>query len=109
MKKALILLVLLPAVFLLVGCEEKYTPDPEVEQYLNTGLTPDKAFEKISAVSYTTTNIVRDADGNQTGQNVVYVHFDVSDEDCYVYSNRITLKKAYRPYPKTERTTCIQR
>ena len=95
MKKALILLVLLPAVFLLVGCEEKYTPDPEVEQYLNTGLTPDKAFEKISAVSYTTTNIVRDADGNQTGQNVVYVHFDVSDEDCYVYSNRQTYDGIY--------------
>lgn len=95
MKKAAIVVALLLVLLTFVGCEKKYTPDPEVEQYLNTGLTPDKAYSRIVSVSYTTQNTVKDKNGTVTGENKVQVEFDISDAENLIYTNKQTYMGIY--------------
>lgn len=65
----------------LVGCEKDYVPDPAVEQYLNSGLTAQKAFDALSSVSYETTTTILNKDGEEQGKQVSNVRFDVSNKD----------------------------
>ena len=81
-KKRLLLLLLVAIVaFSLVGCEKKYTPDPAVEQFLNTGLTAEKAYAAISKAGYTELRTVQDKQGNIKGTYSSVVQIDKSDAD----------------------------
>lgn len=94
-KTAIVLALLLVALLSLSGCEKQYTPDPAVEQFLNTGLTADKAYAQIVSATYTTTNRVQNAEGEETGVNTVNVSFDISDKDNPLYTNRQTYSGIY--------------
>lgn len=83
MKKTLtLILTLLILLVALVGCEKDYVPDPAVEQYLNSGLTAQKAFDALSSVSYQTTTTILNKQGEEQGKHVNNVEFDVSDKNA---------------------------
>lgn len=87
MKKTLTLvLTLLILLAALVGCEKDYVPDSAVEQYLNSGLTAQKAFDALSSVSYQTITTVLNKNGDEQGKQVNNVQFDVSDRDSVTLS-----------------------
>ena len=81
MKRAAIVLIVLLLALTLAGCEENYTPDPAVEQYLNTGLTAEKAFDKLDGASYTTVETKQNKQGQILGKTVTEVTIDVADKN----------------------------
>lgn len=74
-------MILLLVGILLTGCQRQYTPRPEVEQYLNSGLTAEKSFEKIAEVSYTTVISVQNKKGDEQGKQENKISFNVSDKE----------------------------
>ena len=82
MKKltVIVLLVLLITV-VLAGCDPKYTPDPAVEQYLNSGLTGEKAYAAITKAGYIEYRTIQDKQGNIKGTYKSEVQIDKSDKD----------------------------
>ena len=110
MKKGLsILLVLLAVVVLLVGCERNFTPDPAVEQYLNTGLTARAAFDKIAKASYTTTLKLQDKSGTVKGINVQTFEFDKTNADSLVYKVHQTYSGEYVENGIVEMTATLRK
>lgn len=81
MKRIAIVLIVLLSALTLAGCEETYTPDPAVEQYLNTGLTAEKAFDKLDGASYTTVETKQNKQGQILGKTVTEVAIDVADKN----------------------------
>lgn len=87
MKKSLtLILTLIILLVALIGCEKNYDPDPAVEQYLNSGLTAQKAFDALSSVSYQTVTTILNKNGDEQGKQVSQVQFDVSDKDSVTMS-----------------------
>ena len=69
----------------LLGCQRSYTPRPEVEAFLNTGLDAQKAFEALSGASYTTSITHANKAGEVLGSAEHLVGFDKSDpENLYL-------------------------
>lgn len=97
MKKTALILAVLALLLLLVGCEKKYVPDPAVEEYLNSGLTAQKSFDKIAAASYTTDLSVQNKNGDELGRQTSRVNFDVSDKENLI----LTIEQTYSG-------TCVQ-
>lgn len=81
MKRIAIVLIILLLALTLTSCEETYTPDPAVEQYLNTGLTAEKAFDKLDGASYTTVETKQNKQGQILGKTVTEVAIDVADKN----------------------------
>lgn len=110
MKKilALVLTLLILAVAL-VGCEKDYVPDPAVEQYLNSGLTAQKAFETLSSVSYETTTTIFNKSGEQQGKYVNKVQFDISDKDSVTLSIINTYSGSLIEEGVTEQTVTLSK
>ena len=110
MKKRLsALFVLLAVVVALVGCERNFTPDPAVEQYLNTGLTAKAAFSKIAKASYTTTISLQDKQGVEKGSNVQEVEFDKTNADSLFYRIHQTYSGEYVENGIVEMTATLQK
>lgn len=107
-KKIAILFVILAICLCFAGCEKKYTPDPAVEQFLNTGLTAKAAYDKIGKASYVTTITVLD-DDTETGTNVVEVQFDKTDKDNLYYSIHQTYTGIYVSDNVVEMTATLQK
>lgn len=80
-KRLLATLLALVALACLVGCEKTYTPDAEVEQYLNTGLTAAKSYAAVATVTYSVTELRATLDGKSTGAFVNEVSIDKTDEN----------------------------
>lgn len=90
MKRTATLIVALFAILLVfAGCSSQYTPDPAVEQYLNTGLTAEKAFEQLAKASYATIE-TRTDNGVEIGKTVTEVAIDVADKDNMSMQTHIT-------------------
>lgn len=81
MKKTALILAVLALILLLAGCERNYVPDPAVEEYLNSGLTAQKAFDKITRANYTTELSVQNKNGDELGRQTSNVSFDISDKE----------------------------
>jgi len=81
MKKifAIILLCTLFAVTF-AGCEKKYVPDPAVEQFLNSGLTAQKAYDKLANVSYSSVSVTQNKSGEEQGRQTDDVVIGLSDK-----------------------------
>ena len=54
----------------------KYTPDPEVEQFLNTQLSGKKSMDKVATVSYTVVESQQKKDGTVLGSATTTVQID---------------------------------
>ena len=80
-KRFVLLLIVVVVAFSLIGCEKKYTPDPAVEQFLNTGLTAEKAYAAISKAAYTELRTIQDKQGNIKGTYTAEVEIDKSNPD----------------------------
>ena len=101
--------MLLAVVVLLVGCERNFTPDPAVEQYLNTGLTARAAYDKIAKASYTTTLSLQDKSGVEKGRNVQQIQFDKSNGESLSYSIHQTYTGEYVENNVVEMTATLQK
>ncbi len=119
MKKILsciLCLLLLP----LFGCgEEKTVPDPQVEAFLNTELSGEKAVKAVSAVSYTVTEIRETKAGEELGRTEYTVTLNRGDEEnlylhilqtysgtaveAGIVQGEVTLKKEAEGYVYTTR------
>lgn len=79
-RKITLIVTLLLVLTVFASCEKDYIPDPAVEQYLNSGLSAQKAFDAIASVSYKTVTTVLDKSDKELGKQVSEVHFDVLDK-----------------------------
>lgn len=80
MKRLTALVVLVLFMLLgLVGCTEEYTPDPMVEQYLNSELSGQKAYDSLKTAHYITDTIVQTKQGVVKGTEEVEVFLDMTD------------------------------
>lgn len=87
MKKVLliILIVTLLAIFTACDFSQRYTPDPEVEQFLNTELSGKKALDRVATVNYTVTESQQTKDGTVLGSVTYTVRLDKSvAENLYI-------------------------
>lgn len=69
------------AVTMLIGCEATYTPDPQVEQFLNTGLSASSSYDAVATASYTDTKVLTDLQGNELGVSSCSVTINKADAD----------------------------
>lgn len=103
------ILAVVLTVFVFVGCEKNYVPDPEVEQYLNTGLNADKAFAKISDCSYRSKLTLSNKQGEVMGEQTDEVTFDVSDKDSLSLVIKQTFTGRYVVNGVTKQTVTLQK
>lgn len=108
MKKKLTLAILLLALLsLFAACEKNYVPNPAVEEYLNSGLTAERAFNQIATVNYTTVEISAKKNGEEQGKQTSVVSFDVSDKENLALTMHQTYSGTYVSDGVTEQTTTI--
>lgn len=81
MKKSALVILLILVIVVFAGCEPHYTPDPAVEQYLNTGLTAEKAFARLNKAGYTEERTTLNKQEQQTAKTTVNVQADYSDRE----------------------------
>ena len=93
----------------MAGCERNFTPDPAVEQYLNTGLTATAAFNKIAKANYTTTINLQDKNGAEKGSNVQTVSFDKTNADSLTYAIHQTYSGEYVEDGVVEMTATLKK
>lgn len=93
----------------LVACEKNYNPNPAVEQYLNSGLTAQKAFDKIADCAYTATLTLIDKSGNTLGTQETTVSFDVSDKQNLSLDMRQTFSGRYVTNGITEQNVTLRK
>lgn len=81
-KKAILLAVLCLLPLLLCGCgEEKTVPKPEVEAFLNTEISGEKAVKDVATASYTVTETRENKAGEELGRTEYAVTLDRSNEE----------------------------
>ena len=108
-KRLLLLLLVVLVAFSFVGCKTKYTPDPAVEQYLNTGLTAEQAYESISSVSYVEKRTNEDKQGNVKGTLVSRVEMDKSDPNNLTLTINQKFEGEYVENNVVELTSTLQK
>lgn len=81
MRKKLVIVILLVAAVLLVACEKEYEPDPAVREFLNNGMTAEKAYARIATAAYTEIRTISDKQGTIKGSFCSEIFMDKSDED----------------------------
>ena len=81
MKKILLIILIVAMLGLFTACDfsKKYTPDPKVEQFLNTELDGKKALDKVATASYTVTEKQLKKDGTVLGSATYTVQVDKTD------------------------------
>lgn len=79
MKKSLLIVASILCLLLCTGCTKKTVPDPEVEAYLNTGITAQKAYDAVAQVDYTVTQSKQNKAGEESGSYVFRVSIDKTD------------------------------
>ena len=80
-KKASLILLLVLTVCLFAACSREYTPDPAVKQYLNNGMTAEKAYTQIARASYVETRTLQNKAGDVRGSFRSEVSLDKTDAD----------------------------
>ena len=80
-RKFAIVLLLVLTICLLAGCEKEYTPNPAVKEYLNNGMTAEKAYSQINTASYVETRTLLNKNGDVRGTFRSEVSLDKSDKD----------------------------
>ncbi len=76
---AVVMVALAATIF--IGCETTYTPDPQVEQFLNTGLTASSSYDAVATASYIDTKVLTDLQGNELGVSRCEVTIDKTNAD----------------------------
>ncbi len=78
MKKLLLIILIVATLASLTACDfsKKYTPDPKVEQFLNTQLDGKKAMDKVATANYTVTEKQLKKDGTLLGSVTYTVQID---------------------------------
>ena len=108
-KKLVLVLVLLLIALTFTGCERDFTPDPAVREFLNTGLTAEKAYSRIAKASYTEERTLQNKQGQIKGQLNTEVKLDKSDEDnLYLYIHA-TFSGDYVEEKVVERTSILSK
>ncbi len=80
MRRTVNIVVLMLALLLVfVGCEKNYTPDPSVEQFLNTNISGKKAYDSLKSAHYTTNITVQNKKGETNGTESTEVFLDITD------------------------------
>ena len=108
-KLTVIVLVVLLITVVFAGCDPKYTPDPAVEQYLNTGLTGEKAYAALSKASYTEARTIQDKQGNIKGSFTSEVQIDKTDRDNLFLSSHQLFEGDYIENNIAETTSTLVR
>ena len=80
-KKITIVLLLVLIICLSTGCERGYTPNPAVREYLNNGMTAERAYEQIATASYVETRSIQNKLGKVSGAFRSEVSLDKSDKN----------------------------
>ena len=80
-RKLSIILLLLLTLFALVACDREYKPDPAVKEYLNNGMTAEKAYSQIDTVYYEETRSIQNKAGETRGKFYSEVSMDKSDKN----------------------------
>lgn len=80
MKKRIVIFLVVLMVAL-SACSSVTTPAPEVEAFLNTGLSAQSAFEAIKTASYTTTISYETKDGQVKGTSEYRMKLNKEDEE----------------------------
>lgn len=84
MKKILpIILCILLSLSIFVGCERTYTPDPAVEQFLDGGISAQKALAAVNIAKYTVTETRKSRNDDVLGVQITDVFIDLSDETAW--------------------------
>ena len=81
MRKKLLIAVLIIIAALLTGCEKKTVPNTEVEAFLNTGISAQKAFDAVDYAEYTVTQRQQNKRGQESGSYTFHIMIDKSDPD----------------------------
>ena len=81
MRKKLLIAVLIIIAALLTGCEKKTVPNTEVEAFLNTGISAQKAFDAVDYAEYTVTQRQQNKRGQESGSYTFHITIDKSDPD----------------------------
>ncbi|MCM1195215.1 MAG: hypothetical protein NC332_04700 [Firmicutes bacterium] len=108
-KKSAVVILLFALLLVFVACEKEYIPDPAVEEYLNGGLTADKAFKQIASAHYFTTEITANKAGAEQGKQTADVYFDLSDKDNLKLTMSQTFSGTYVTDGVTEQTTALEK
>lgn len=106
-KKLTLVIALLILLVALVGCEKDYVPDPAVEEYLNGGLSAQKAFDALTSVSYETTITVQNKNGDELGKQISTASFDVSDKTAVTLTTINVFSGTLVQNDVTEQTTTL--
>lgn len=111
MNKKITILVTVLLLFgvLLSGCRKQYTPRPEVEQYLNSGLTAEKSFEKIAECNYTSTVTIQNKNGSEQGKQTNKVSFNVTDKENLLLVMEQTFSGSYVENGVTEQFVTLSK
>ena len=80
MRRVIAIVLLLSAICLLAGCNREYTPDPAVREYLNNGMTAEKAYAQLATATYTETRTIQNKQGDVRGTFRSEVSIDKTDE-----------------------------
>lgn len=81
MKKKIFAGILMLVLLMCAGCEEKTVPDPEVEAYLNTEITAQKAYDAVAQVEYTVFQSQQNKAGEESGSYRYTVKIDKTDSE----------------------------
>ena len=79
MRKKLLIAVLIIIAALLT--EKKTVPNTEVEAFLNTGISAQKAFDAVDYAEYTVTQRQQNKRGQESGSYTFHIMIDKSDPD----------------------------
>ncbi|MDE6441576.1 MAG: hypothetical protein K2L12_02335 [Clostridia bacterium] len=109
MKKIVIIATLILACVFSVGCQKKYVPDPAVEEYLNSGLTAQKAFDKLSSCEYTSSEIFLGEDDEEKGRQVSRTTFSIEDKQNLTLVMEQTFQGTYVSEGVTEQTLTLSK
>lgn len=82
MKMRVLAIVAVIALLFCTGCSRQTEPDPEVEAFLNTGISAEKAYESVTKVEYTVHQSQQNKAGEETGGYDLHVKIDKSNPDA---------------------------
>ncbi len=108
-KRISVLFFILALVFCMAGCTPKIVPNPEVEAYLNTGLTAQQAMEAVKTASYRVEEIQTTKTGTQLGKALYEVFIDLSDANALRLTIQQSLSGSYAEDGITQKSVRLEK
>ncbi len=79
MKMRILAIAAALILLLCTGCSKQIQPNPEVEAFLNTDITAEKAYDAVAKVEYTVHQSKQNKAGQETGGYDLHVKIDKTD------------------------------